>query len=212
MEPPFDDPDMRDDPPPRGSRANFSTWFFVALAIALLLAGGAYWLASRPNSGEIEIVVSTPEPAGPVVAQIDGEVRNPGVYTLAPGARVEDGIAAAGGVTERADLDNLNRAALLGDGQRIVIPARSSAGAAESGDSSGGPDEATENAPTGAPVDLNTAGPALLQTLPGIGEVRAQAIIDWRDTNGLFTSVDDLLSISGIGPVIVEDLRALVIP
>ena len=212
MEPPFDDPEISDDPPPRGSRANFSTWLFVALAIALLLAGGAYWLASRPNSGEIEIVVSTPEPAGPVVAQIDGEVRNPGVYTLAAGARVEDGIAAAGGVTERADLDNLNRAALLGDGQRIVVPARSSAGAADGGDSSGGPDAAAVIAPIAGPVDLNTAGPALLQTLPGIGEVRAQAIIDWRDTNGLFTSVDDLLSISGIGPVIVEDLRPLVIP
>ena len=206
MEPPFDNPDPTGEPPQIGSRANMATWLIAGVGIALFLAGGGYWLASRPNPSDIEIFISTPEPAGPVVAHIDGEVRSPGVYTLEPGARVEDGIVAAGGVTEKADLRSLNRAALLQDGQRISIPA------IESGnESTAGPEGTTEQTNTG-PVDLNTADLAALQTLPGIGEVKAQAIIDWRDQNGLFTSVDDLLSVAGIGPVTVEALRPLVVP
>ena len=183
-----------------------ATWLIAGVSIALFLAGGGYWLASRPNPSEIEIFISTPEPAGPVVAHIDGEVRSPGVYTLEAGARVEDGIAAAGGVTERADLRSLNRAALLLDGQRIGIPA------IQSRDESAADAEATTEQTKIGPVDLNTADLIVLQTLPGIGEVKAQAIIDWRDRNGLFTSVDDLLSVAGIGPVTVEALRPLVVP
>ncbi len=183
-----------------------ATWLIAGVGIALFLAGGGYWLASRPNPSEIEIFISTPEPPGPVVAHIDGEVRSPGVYTLEPGARVEDGIAAAGGVTERADLRSLNRAALLQDGQRISIPAIGAGG-----ESAAGPAGATEQTSV-LPVDLNTAGLIVLQTLPGIGQVKAQAIIDWRDQNGLFTSVDDLLAVTGIGPVTVEAIRPLVVP
>ncbi|MCH7734704.1 MAG: ComEA family DNA-binding protein [Chloroflexi bacterium] len=206
MEPPSDTPVPTGNPPPTGSRANMATWLIAGVSIALFLAGGGYWLASRPNPSEIEIFISTPEPAGPVVAHIDGEVRSPGVYTLVAGARVEDGIAAAGGVTERADLRSLNRAALLLDGQRISIPA------IQSRDESAADAEATTEQTRVGPVDLNTADLIVLQTLPGIGEVKAQAIIDWRDRNGLFTSVDDLLSVAGIGPVTVEALRPLVVP
>lgn len=140
------------------------------------------------------------------MVHIDGEVRAPGVYALEPDARVDDGIAAAGGVTERADLRSLNRAALLQDGQRISIPAIETAGGGAAAP------EATTGQTSPFPLDLNTADLAALQTLPGIGEVKAQAIIDWRDQNGLFTSVDDLLSVTGIGPVTVEALRPLVGP
>ncbi len=209
MEPPLDTPDPAGERPQNGSRASMATWLIAGVGIALFLAGGGYWLASRPNPSDIEIFIPTQEPAGPVVAHIDGEVRAPGVYALEPGARVEDGIAAAGGVTERADLRSLNRAALLQDGQRISIPA---IGTGESGgESPAGPAGATEQTSV-LPVDLNTAALAALQTLPGIGPVKAQAIIDWRDRNGLFTSVDDLLAVTGIGPVTVEAIRPLVVP
>lgn len=206
MEPPFDSPGPAGEPAPAGSRANMATWLIAGIGIALFLAGGGYWLASRPNPSDIEIFIPPTEPPGPVVAHIDGEVRAPGVYALEPGARVEDGIAAAGGVTERADVRSLNRAALLQDGQRIIIPAIDAGGKGTAG-----PAEAAEQTKVG-PVDLNTAGLLALQTLPGIGEVKAQAIIDWRDQNGLFTSADDLLAVTGIGPVTVEAIRPLVVP
>lgn len=209
MEPSSDTPDTQNLPgarPLAGSRANMATWLIAGVGIALFLAGGGYWLASRPNPSEIEILLPTPEPPGPVVVHIDGEVRALDVYALEPDARVDDGIAAAGGITERADLRSLNRAALLQDGQRIRIPAIETAGGGAAAP------EATTEQTSPFPLDLNTADLAALQTLPGIGAVKAQAIIDWRDQNGLFTSVDDLLSMTGIGPVTVEALRPLVGP
>lgn len=199
-------PDPADEKLPSGTRANMATWIFAVVAIVLFLSGGGYWLAGRPNPSEIEILIPTPATPGPVVAHIDGEVRAPGVYVLEPGARVEDGIEAAGGITARADPGGLNLAALLKDGQRITIPALNTGG-----ESLAGPSDEPGQTLSG-PVDLNSADLSELETLPGIGEVKAQAIIDWRNQNGLFSSADDLLDVSGIGAVTVEKLRSLVAP
>lgn len=143
---------------------------------------------------------------------VAGAVLGPGVYELTAGARVHDAIEAAGGPTGRADLDGLNLAAPVTDGQRVYVPvtgevdpASVPAGGTSSpvADGSVRPDEIT------GPVDLNTATVELLQMLPGIGPATATAIVDDRDRHGPFASVDDLERVPGIGPakmVAVADL------
>lgn len=144
---------------------------------------------------------TTPAPQPLVVVDVVGAVRRPGLYRLAAGARVADALARAGGSTRKADLEQVNLAAPVGDGQQIVIPRRAAPGASPTG---GG-----EPAQTG-PVHLNTATLEELDTLPGVGPVTAQKIVDYRTQHGAFRSVDELDAISGIGPARLDELRALV--
>ena len=175
----------------------------------------------------VEMVSSaspTPGPAspnadGPVVVSVVGLVHKPGLVTLAPGARIADALTAAGGTLDGADLIGLNMARRVTDGEQIIVgiaaaPGEPAAmGSSSTGDSGAVP---PANAPTGNPstpgglVDLNTATVEELDTLPGVGPVTAAAIIAWRDTNGRFTSVDQLGDVDGIGPARLEKLRDLV--
>jgi competence protein ComEA len=194
----------------------------TALVVAVVVAFAAWWVlrsASRaepvqlstqrvqatPSSGGETVTTGAPAPdPGPVegaavttgttdhvVVDVAGKVRHPGIVELPVGSRVVDAIAAAGGPRPGADTSNLNLARVLVDGEQLVVGLEiPQMAAAPSSPSTTGP----------APVNLNTATPEQLETLPGIGPVTAAAIIEWRDEQGGFTSVDELVEVSGIGP------------
>lgn len=131
--------------------------------------------------------------AGPVTVDVSGKVRRPGIAVLDAGSRVVDAIEAAGGARSGVDLSSLNLARVLVDGEQIVVGADAPAPVAL-------PSSAVSGAPgPGQLVNLNAASAAELETLPEVGPVTAAAIVAWRDTNGGFTSVNELLEIDGIG-------------
>jgi competence protein ComEA len=143
-----------------------------------------------------------------VVVDVAGRIRRPGIVTLPLGSRVADALEAAGGVRSDVELSTLNLARVLVDGEQLLVGVE----AATPPTTSATPPVAAPP-PAGVPgalVDLNTATEADLDTLPGIGPVTAQAILDWRAEHGGFTSVDELLEVSGIGEVTLEELRPLV--
>ena len=135
-----------------------------------------------------------------VVVDVDGAVASPGVYRLTEGARVQDAVASAGGLAPDADTSQVNLAAPVSDGQKVLIPRQgeSPTPAATTGVGTAGAGTAGTQAAPGL-VNINTANAALLDTLPGVGASTAQAIIDDRAQNGPFASVEDLMRVSGIG-------------
>ncbi|WP_343601513.1 ComEA family DNA-binding protein [Mycobacterium sp.] len=155
-------------------------------------------------------------PGQPVVVSVVGLVRNPGLVTLAPGARIADALTAAGGTLNGADTIGLNMARPLGDGEQIVVgvaPPRGQPTVLGSSVTSGGASAATPG-PVGPAhreaIDLNRATAQQLDALPGVGPVTAAAIVAWRDAHGKFTSVDQLAEVDGIGPARLDKLRPLV--
>jgi competence protein ComEA len=197
----------------------------VAALVAALIAGG--WVlanrphtaalarssasanASMPSSGAATAAAaasrsraSSSTAAATVVVDVEGQVARPGVYRLPAGSRVDDALAAAGGVLPGVDLSTLNRAQVLSDGQQIAVAVPGAPAAAPAGSgSAGGP---------GAPINLNTATAEQLDALPGVGPVLAAHIVDWRTQHGRFTSVDQLREVSGIGEAKFADLKSLV--
>lgn len=164
-------------------------------------AGGA--LTPEPSPG-------TPPVAGPggqVVVDVSGKVRRPGIHRLPAGARVADALRVAGGARPGVDLAGLNRARVVVDGEQIVVGAPP--GPAVAGAPGGG---IGPSAVTPGPVSLNTATVEQLDTLPGVGPVLAQHIIDYRTRQGGFRSVDELREVNGIGDRRFADLRPLVRP
>ena len=138
--------------------------------------------------------------SGEVVVHVTGAVSAPGVYTLPSDARVDDAVRAAGATAE-ADLSQLNLAQKLADGQKITVPAIGSVSGSEGTATT--PADASSD---GALVNINTASLEELETLPSIGEVRAQAIITYRETNGGFRTIEELQEVSGIGEKIFADV------
>lgn len=185
---------------------------YAIVALALLVAGGAWVLRGRPAGVQVaapagKVAPSPQAEAAPIIVHVAGMVRLPGVYQLAEGDRVIDAIDLAGGARRGAALEALNLAAVLTDGQQVLVPKRGAASAP------GGPaagDSAPVGGPSGSLVNINSADAAALDSLPGIGEVLAQRIIDHREAHGPFGSVDELISVSGIGEVTLEELRPLV--
>ncbi len=159
----------------------------------------------EPESGDISSDEASDDSSPKVPAatevyvDIDGAVASPGVYRLKDGARVAQAIDAAGGLTPDADVTGLNRASKVADGQKIYVPkVGEQAVAAGDGVDSGAAASPGVSDATGL-VNINTASASELQTLSGIGPSMAQSIIDERTQNGAFTSVDDLMRVSGIG-------------
>ncbi len=140
-----------------------------------------------------EAVVGT---TGELYVHVLGAVATPGLYVLDPGARLVDALAAAGGTTDAADLAAVNLARVLEDGEQITVPTVG-AGPDASGVASSGDDR----------IDLNSADQAALETLPRIGPALAARIIAWREENGRFRSVDDLLAVPGIGEKLLAGIR-----
>lgn len=160
-----------------------------------------------------------PGQASTLVVHVVGEVAEPGIVELTPGARVQDVIAAAGGATEGASLTALNLARQVSDGERIEVPdaelaAEWTSGEAASpgaGASIGGTPGGAGRAETGTRIAVNRASATELEALNGIGPALAQRIIEWRDDNGGFSAIDDLLQVPGIGAKKLDGLRDQVV-
>ncbi|MFI8641350.1 helix-hairpin-helix domain-containing protein [Streptomyces chartreusis] len=159
--------------------------------------------AGAPGS----VGTSAPE----IVVDIGGKVREPGIHRLPAGSRVADALRAAGGVRPGTNTDTLNRARFLMDGEQVIVGAPA-APASEGGTNTGVGGAAAPGAAPAAPVPLNTATVDQLDTLPGVGPVLAQHIIDYRTQHGGFRSVDELREVNGIGDRRFADLRNLVRP
>jgi competence protein ComEA len=140
---------------------------------------------------------------GTIVVHLCGEVRSPGIYELAQGSRLYEAVEAAGGMTEEAAADYLNLARILNDGEKIRIPDREAAAQEPFGpEALPGQDPGAEEK-----VNLNTADAARLQTLPGIGEAKAGAILAYREEHGKFSSIEEIKQVSGIGEAVYENLK-----
>lgn len=218
VELPADSPDGDDfDPPPVAARLARPVKALVPRArqfvrehlvvVGVIVLTGVLWggyslfqarttpvaVAAAQPSVQVSVATPTPTPAARLKVHVLGEVRRPGVVTLPEGARVQDALAAAGGLTKRAKPGELNLAAPVADGAQLVIGrANSQLRASTSG--SGGTASGT------AKIDLNTATVDQLDTLPGVGPVTAQKILAWRSAHGRFRSVAELQEVDGIGP------------
>jgi competence protein ComEA len=167
--------------------------------------------AGTPEATEGGGAGSTASPVAGVVVHVVGQVHTPGVVELPAGSRVADALRAAGGATDGADLSAVNLARVLVDGEQVVVPAPGEAPAAAAGSGRGSvPGGAPGTAGGPAVVDLNAAGLAELDALPGIGPVLAQRILDWRTDNGPFRDVEELGEVAGIGETLLGRIRPMV--
>ena len=194
-----------------------STALVVLSALLVVLALVGHRLAQTGTAGTSEVVAPLePVASAPakqvLVVHVVGAVRRPGLYRLRDGARFADAVAKAGGATRKADLAALNLAAPLVDGIQVLVPPR--AGADQGGGAGGGglAPPGTPSAGLGRKLSLSSATADELDTLPGVGPVTAQKILDYRAAHGPFRSVDDLDAVPGIGPTRIEQLRDLVTP
>ncbi|MDT7695374.1 MAG: competence protein ComEA, partial [Pseudonocardiales bacterium] len=197
----------------------------LVAAVAAVLAAVGVWrdrpVAEQPPSltvaGAAELAptsavsgaVGRPPGAGqPLVVSVAGKVRRPGLVQLPEGARVADALAKAGGPVRGTDLTSLNLARRVADGEQILVGVAPPAGSPDAlapGGAAGGP---AAGAPaSGGKVDLNRATAEQLDTLPGVGPVTAQRILDWRTRHGRFSSIDQLREIEGIGERRFSQLR-----
>ncbi|HEU4850439.1 MAG TPA: helix-hairpin-helix domain-containing protein [Terrimesophilobacter sp.] len=179
----------------------------VGLGIAVLVTalsanGGTTTVISAPGTGAAAPSAEASASGVAIYVHILGAVSRPGLYQLRDGDRAIDAIAAAGGYAEGADRRQLNLARFLSDGEQIYVPREGEAGARPGG----GPASGT----VGGKVNLNTADAAALETLPRVGPALAARILAWRVANGRFTSIEDLLGVSGIGEKTFAGLKDLV--
>ena len=205
------DDDYFDRPPgPRGHRWKVALGAGLGLvALIVVVAVGSHIFRSATPIPSV-VVASQAEveaeaenlsvPTLTVVVHVVGAVESPGVIELPENSRIIDALAKAGGAREDAILSGINLARVLFDGEQIVVPSQADEPAAVSID-----------APPGL-VSLSRGTSAELETLPRVGPATAARIIAWREENGPFTSVDDVLAVSGIGPATLEGFRALVVP
>jgi competence protein ComEA len=177
----------------------------LLLGLSQLRRGGAESAASGGGGGERAAPIAVEEDGGGgrLVVHVAGAVRDPGVYRLRAGARVDDAVARAGGATRRADLGGLNLAAELEDGRQVLVPERARGGG---GGGAVAGAAVPEPAP-GQPLNLNTATLEQLDTLSGIGPLTAQKILEYREELGGFGSVEELGEIPGIGDKRLASLR-----
>jgi competence protein ComEA len=176
----------------------------IVLIVAGKLLGARHAAQATSSHARLARAASTKD-AG-LYVDVAGAVHRPGLYRLPPGSRINDALARAGGATAIADLNLVNRAAPVTDGEQVLVPEKVAQATAGAAAATGDP-----SAPAG-PVHLNSATAEQLDALPGIGPATAQRIIDYRTQHGPFTSVDELDSVSGIGPAKMAELRGLVTP
>lgn len=187
----------------------------VVGAVAVAAAGFGAWWALRPPPIDLErvlpsvddvaVVMSTTTQLERLVVHVDGAVTYPGIHELRPGSRVADALVAAGGLQDEADRRHLNLAEFVTDGQRIWVP-RVGESVPEVGATSGGLAESGRSI-----VSINNASAANLETLPGIGAHLAAAIVNYRQQQGPFATVEDLINVPGIGPAKLAAIRDRVV-
>ena len=188
----------------------------IVVVVVTMAGAGLWYMRSLPKP--VTIAAGTPQPAAlgagaptsavasptgpPIIVDVTGWVHEPGVYEFAQGDRVIDAVDRAGGAKDGADLSVLNLAAPLTDGTQVVVPKAGAAGSVAVA-----PGATGSGAASGGLININTASATEFETLSGIGEVLAGAIVDYRTENGPFASVDDLENVSGIGPATLEEIR-----
>ncbi len=190
--------------PSLSRRRLFAGAALLALGLVLLVRHAGGGGAAAPRVAPVR-AARAPAAARRLVVDVAGAVRRPGLYRLREGTRIADAVAIAGGATARAELDSVNLAAPLADGEQVVVPARGAAGASAASPPAAGSSPA-------APLDLNTATPEQLDALPGIGPATAAKIVAYRQAHGPFRSVSDLDGVPGIGQARIAQLKGLVIP
>jgi competence protein ComEA len=192
-------------------RVGITTGIALGAAVLLIVVGSFLFRGATPpvetvsatesstgdrvTDGEERVAAVSPQ----VVVHIVGAVVRPGVIRVPDSSRVEDVLALAGGPTKDAELSGVNLARTIFDGEQIVVPAI-------------GEEILAGEGARGGRVSLSRADSAALQTLPRVGPATAERIIAWRDANGPYRSVEDLLAVSGIGPATLEGLREYVTP
>lgn len=189
--------------PPRRLTLSIGAAVVLGLVVLSVAVGLGLLRGQAAPSETISVESDAPDAgdevsSGELYVHVLGAVEKPGLYVLDLDARLVDALAAAGGTTEQADLAAVNLARVLSDGEQVVVPV---IGAVSE---PGVPDAA---APSDDLIDLNTADQAALETLPRIGPALAERIISWREENGRFQSVEDLLAVPGIGEKLLEGIR-----
>ncbi len=184
------------------SQQSVSLPAFVTVAVISLIASALVTTMvlvvvdryDRPSLVVVDATMPT------IVVQVDGAIATPGAYRLPGGARLDELIVQAGGMTGDADIASVNLAARVGDGEVVRIPARSTAV----------PVQPTGTPVTATPINLNTASATELETLPGIGPVLSERIVSYREQNGPFTSLDQLADVEGISTGLIEQVRPMI--
>ena len=201
------------------------------LAVAVLIVVGMAFLGSaspapkltlpRADPGSAPADRSAPGgsptssslPVGPpvtVTVHVAGQVASPGVYAVPAGGRVADAVIVAGGTSSEADVEQLNLAARVSDGERIYVPRKGEAAPPVVGTPPASSGAQGKGGPATGPIDLNTATAEQLEALPGVGPATSRAILAYRTSHGRFRSVTELLEVPGIGPAKLEAMRPLV--
>ena len=165
-----------------------------AVLVSVFSRNGGAEVVAMPS----DVASTAPDAGMPIFVHVLGAVERPGLYELADGARAVDAVAAAGGFTDVADQSGINLARFVTDGEQLRVPAIGEVPVAAPGTTVGGL------------VNLNTADSATLETLPRVGPALAGRIIDWREANGGFGSIDDLKSVTGIGDKTFDGLKDFV--
>jgi competence protein ComEA len=178
----------------------------------LLAAGVLILVASQPRGQPIQLY--PPPTRLPYLVQVSGAVAHPGVYPLEQGARLQDAVQAAGGPLSKADLEGINLAAFVEDGERVWVPWQAQGNPSQAPLEGGAtlqvvPTRPAQQVSPGL-IDLNRASQSELESLPGIGPVIAGRIVAYRQAHGPFLKIEDLLEVKGIGPSILEKIRELV--
>lgn len=180
-----------------------SILYMVSGILFGLFVAALVWVVARSPSGTA--VTLRPVPTDkPIVVHITGAVPRPGVYALPEGARVQDAISAAGGFLAEAEKGGINLARVLEDGEQLDIPFIEGFSPVLATEAPAVPEFLSDL------IDINTAAAFELEALPGIGPTTAQKIVEYRETNGPFLSIEDIINVPGIGPATYKEIKDLI--